>query len=431
MCRNPLPCMPRICLISPGHLSSNPRLVKEADALAMAGYEVLVIHGHSFPAYADEARAYAGRPWQVTSRVSFGALAPRWLRWKQRLRQRLTMAFCRLGLRSQALVQRAWHPASTELIRAARAVRADLYIAHYPPALPAAALAARQHGAAYAFDAEDFHLGDLPDEPRFNLQRSLLRAIELRWLPTCAFLTAASPGIAEAYATTYGLPTPTVVRNVFPLAQAPPGPTACGSVQPGPTLYWFSQTIGPDRGLECAVRALAQSHCRPHLHLRGFISSSYRDQLLSLARQLGVEQRVHLHPPAPAEQMELLASAYDVGLVAETGCTHNRRIALTNKLFTYALAGVPFLLSDLPAHRAVIAEAGKAAQLFNQADPASLAAALDGWLAAAPAVLAGARAASYRLGQEAWNWEREQTKLLQQVATVFHHHPWKREPPPR
>src|SRR4051794_40779505 len=33
----------RICLISPGHMSFNPRLVKEADALAEAGYLVHVI----------------------------------------------------------------------------------------------------------------------------------------------------------------------------------------------------------------------------------------------------------------------------------------------------------------------------------------------------------------------------------------------------
>ena len=410
--------MKSICLISPGHLSSNPRLVKEADALAAAGYEVLVITGHSFLPYTDEARTFSGRTWQLVARVPFGALAPRWLRWKQRLRQRLALALCRLGLRPQALVLLAWHPAGPELIRAACAVRADLYIAHYPPALPAAALAARRHGVAYAFDAEDFHLGDWPDQPCFNLQRLLLRTIETRWLQGCAFLTAASPGIAEAYATTYGLPSPTVVRNPFPLTQAPPGPTPCGSVQPGPSLYWFSQTIGPDRGLECAVRALALARCRPHLHLRGFLSPAYRSQLFGLARELGVEQRLHVHPPAPPEQMERLAAAHDVGLVAETGRTSNRRIALTNKLFTYALAGIPMLLSDIPAHRQVQAEAGEAVRLFCADDPASLAEALDGWLDAPPAVLVRARADAYRLGQECWNWEREQAQLLQCVQAV-------------
>lgn len=413
----------RICLISPGHLSSNPRLVKEADALAAAGHRVLVIVGHSFPAYAAEAHAFGDRPWQVVARVPFGLLAPRWLRWKQRLRQRLASALCRLGCRPLALVLRAWHPATPELIRAALAIPADLYIAHYPPALPAAALAARRHGAAYGFDAEDFHLGDVPADRRHAFQRRLLRAIEARWLPDCALLTAASPGIAEAYAATYGLPEPTVLRNVFPLAQAPPGPTPCGSLQPRPSLYWFSQTIGPERGLECAVQAVALARCRPHLHLRGFLSSTYRDQLLHLARQLGVESQLHFHAPAPPEQMERLAAGYDAGLVAETGRTPNRRIALTNKLFTYALAGLPMLLSDIPAHRRLQAEAGQAVRLFRREDPASLAEAIDGWLGASPTVLAGARAAAYQLGQQRWNWERERWQLLQAIEAVPHHRP--------
>ena len=35
----------RICLITPGHVASTPRLVKNADALAAAGYEVHVVAG--------------------------------------------------------------------------------------------------------------------------------------------------------------------------------------------------------------------------------------------------------------------------------------------------------------------------------------------------------------------------------------------------
>lgn len=411
--------MTRICLISPGHLCSNPRLVKEADALTDAGYEVLVIQGHSFPAYRDEASRFADRSWTVAARVPFGALAPIALRWKQRLCQRLAMALCRLGIRPLALVIRAWHPAASELIRAAQRVRADLYIAHYPPALPAAALAARRHGTAYAFDAEDFHLGDFPEHSRFNLERSLLQAIESRWLPGCAFLTAASPGIAEAYLATYGIPAPLVLRNVFPLAHAPPGPTTSGKVRPGPTLYWFSQTIGPDRGLECAVRALALARCAPHLHLRGFVRTNYRDHLLALAREYGVEHKLHFHLPASPHLMEELAAGYDVGLVSETGHTANRRIALTNKLFSFALAGIPMLLSDIPAHCHLISEAGKAAQLFRCDDPTSLAEALDRWLAAPPSVLAEARVAAYHLGQVHWNWEWEQTLLLDLIAATI------------
>lgn len=411
--------MARICLISPGHLTSNPRLVKEADALTEAGHQLTVISGWSFPPHQAEDRRFENRPWAQHHRVAFGALAAPHRRLWQRLRQRLARGLFRLGAHGPAVAIRAWHPAGPDLIRAARGVRADLYIAHYPAALPAAALAARAHGGRYAFDAEDFHLGDFPEEPSYDFQRQLLRTIEGRYLPGCVFTTAASPGIADAYADAYGIPLPVVLLNVFPLSHAPEGPTPRGTAIPGPSLYWFSQTIGPDRGLESAVRAIALAESKPHLYLRGFISDAYRQRLFSLARAEGVEDRLHLLPPAPPEQMERRAAAFDLGLVAETGGTPNRRIALTNKLFTYALAGIPMLLSDIAAHCQILAEAGEAAQIFHSEDPESLSEAIDHWLDAPPAVLAKARSTAFCLGQDRWNWEREQMGLLENVNAAL------------
>ena len=53
--------MARICLISPGHLTSNPRLVKEADALTEAGHVVVVISGWSFPPIVEDDQHFAQR----------------------------------------------------------------------------------------------------------------------------------------------------------------------------------------------------------------------------------------------------------------------------------------------------------------------------------------------------------------------------------
>jgi hypothetical protein len=117
--------------------------------------------------------------------------------------------------------------------------------------------------------------------------------------------------------------------------------------------------------------------------------------------------------------MVRLAALHDMGLVAETGSTPNRRIALTNKLFTYALAGIPMLLSDIPAHRQILPEVGEAANLFTVDDPSSLAKAIDHWLAAPRSLLSRARAAAFRLGQESWNWEQEQRNLTNEVAMAI------------
>ena len=276
---------PRVCILSPGHLSTNPRLIKEADALAGANYDVKVIAG-DFAHWAREAdRGFANRSWPVVRKLPFGPDAPISVRALQTLRRRSARVMVSAGLGYPAVVRAAWHPICPDLVGAAMRVPADLYIAHYPAALPAAAIAAHHHRTLYAFDAEDFHLGDLPDSRQHSTERRMVCAIEKRYIRGCAYLTAASPGIADAYAATYEIKRPTVVLNVFPRSQAPPRPTSAGTVNPGPSVYWFSQTIGPDRGLECAVRAIGRAASQPHLYLRGTQARGFVARLRAIAAE--------------------------------------------------------------------------------------------------------------------------------------------------
>src|SRR5262249_42904445 len=409
--------MARICLLSPAHLSTNPRLVKEADALADAGHAVTLIVG-DFSLWAREADKTIISGWCVAQNICFGPLAGLPTRVFQFLRRRAARALMAAGLRQPAIVRAAWHPIAPNLVTAARRVKADLYVAHYPPALPASAIAARLHKGLYAFDAEDFHLGDSPDGIAYTSERRMIRAIEERYLPGCAYVTAASPGIADAYVSSYRIKRPTVVLNVFPRAQAPTSPTPKGKAELCPSIYWFSQTIGPDRGLECAVRAIARARSKPHLYLRGSPAAGFLDLLARIAAEGGAADRLHILPPAPPAEMEQLAAVYDVGLLGETGHTPNRRIALTNKQFTYLLAGLAIVASAIPSHVSFAAEVGNAVRLYAVDDAEELAATLDG-LFENPHALAVARAAAYALGQTRYNWDVEKSVLITQVATCL------------
>lgn len=393
--------------------------MKEADALAEAGYDVSVIAA-DFALWARvEDRSFGGRQWRVAHILTFGPLAPWPSRIIQLARQRAAKLMMRAGLQQQFVVEAAWHPITPDLIAIAKRVPADLYIAHYPAALPAAAIAARHHGARYSFDAEDFHLGDAPEGPAYEVERVMLRAIERCYLPGCTYVTAASPGIADAYVEAYAIARPTVVLNVFPRAQAPSGSTPAGTAKPGPSVYWFSQTIGPERGLECAVRAIGRAKSQPHLYLRGNPAVGFTDRLRQIALESKVADRLHFLSLAAPSEMERLAASYDVGLVGEAGYTPNRRIALTNKLFSYLLAGIPVLMSDVPAHRAFAVEAGTAAKLYSAENPDSLAAALDAQLRD-PTALSNARTAAFTLGRDRFNWDVEKHILLDCVARCGH-----------
>ena len=406
--------MANVCIISPGAIGSNPRVVKEANCFAVAGHKVTVVSIRTLD-YVDalDGTILAAARWR-SKRLDFRSKRKRIV---PSLVQRSALAVQRLvGVGYGAEI--AANPFTLALSAAALRVKADLYIAHYVAALPAAAHAAAHHGAAYAFDAEDFHLGDLPDAPEHALEKRIIRAIESRYLPGTAYMTAASPLIAEAYTETYGVPLPTVILNVFPKANAPAVPTPRGSAQPGPSLYWFSQTIGAGRGLETAVEAIARARSLPHLYLRGAPAAGYEAHLRSLAARMSVADRLHFLDPAPPEELERLGAAYDLGYAGELADTRNRQIALTNKLFSYLLGGVPSLATDIPAHRQLAPQLGEAMSLFPIGDATALAMAIDRLLLD-PLRLAGARAHAWDLGQTRFNWDVEQARLTEIVGKVF------------
>ena len=407
----------RICILTPGALGSNPRVVKEAQALSTAGHSITVISTRTLDLVdRRDDDVLVSATWR-SHRLNLRRRAAAW-RLKRVLQMVSSQAFRLTGIESFA--DFGFSAFTGPINEAATRVQAELYLAHYPAALPAAARAARRYKALYAFDAEDFHLGDAPEGPGHHNARQMLRAIEDRYLPGCAYVTAASPGIADAYVDAYGIARPTVVLNVFPCDQAPKHPTPRGTAAPGPSVYWFSQTIGPERGLECAVRAIGLAQSRPHLYLRGTPAAGFLDRLRTIAAEVCAADRLHVLPPAAPSEMVRLAAVYDLGLVGEAGYTQNRGIALTNKQFTYLLAGIPAVMTGIPAHRdfVVDGEARGAVRLYPVDNPSGLATALDTLLGDA-ASLAAARAAAWQVGQKRFNWDIEQESLLGCVSAAF------------
>jgi len=397
-----------ICIVSPGNLASNPRVLKEADALHEAGHAVTAVvcdYTEALRPFDDE---IAGRvPWKVV-RVARPA-GERQIGQAARGLARLATGLG--GGVPVAVAASAYGGPVAALRRAASEVPADLYIAHYVAGLAAAADVARRRGAMLGFDAEDYHAGE---GTPFHM--SMVRTIESALLPACRHVTAAAPLIAKAYVAQCRVE-PTTVLNVFPLAMAPAQPRPA-AVQGTFKAYWFSQTIGLDRGLQSFIQAMARTRTRVTLDIRGGNRWGHGERLAALARELGVGDRINLLPMAPPEEMVRLAASYDIGLSLETDVSENRRLCLTNKIFTYLLAGVPVLLSDTPAQRALSPDLGAAQRLVSLADPAAMAATLDE-LAGSPTARAEASASAWRLGRERYNWEVEKAALLGSVARAF------------
>ncbi len=401
----------RICLVTPGQPSTNPRLVKEADALTQAGYDVQVV-ACKYQSWADKAdAAFDDRDWSIHW-LHYGSMASRPRDLWQRVRRRASKEIVGIVGTQPGLTERAFHYAIPELTRRVQQIPADLYIAHNLAALPAAYRAAQDHDAALGFDAEDFHRGELPDTPENDLDRRITADLEKRYIPRCDYVTAASEGIGTAYADVLRIEPPTTILNVFPWSEREHdvSDAALATEVPDGTrsLYWFSQTIGPDRGLEDALRALPALPDDVILSLRGQWSPGYEDAFRGQAEQLGVADRIRHLDLVPPDELIPRTAQHDVGLALEQpSVSTNRTICLTNKLFMYLLAGVPFVATDTPGQRPVVEDLPEVARLYAPG-------AVEAFSERAAELLAasGLGERALRAARERYCWEVEKEKFL-------------------
>jgi glycosyltransferase involved in cell wall biosynthesis len=402
----------RICLVTPGQPSTNPRLVKEADALCEVGADVQVV-ACKYQEWADDADdAFADRDWSVT-RLPYGLMASRLRDMWQRGRRRAARELVGLIGPQPGLTERAFHYAIPELSDLVRTIPADLFIAHNLAALPAAFRAAEDHNAKLGFDAEDFHRGELPDTHENERSRRITAALEERYIPRCDYVTAASDGIGSAYAETLDIDRPTTILNVFPWSErdhhVPPEELSREVPADRRSLYWFSQTIGPDRGLEDALHALPDLPKDVILSLRGKWSPGYEETFRARAKNLGVENRVRHLDLVPPDELVPRTAKHDVGLALEhPSVSINRAICLTNKLFTYLLAGIPFVATDTPGQRPIIDDLPEVAESYQPRQ-------VKGFAEAATKLIGaeGIREQALHAAREHYCWEVEKIAFLE------------------
>jgi hypothetical protein len=408
---------PLICLITSGHISTTPRLVKNADALVEAGYRVHVIAGVPFPpAGALDAEILADAKWDYTPAAyrsgpgAFGRKASRLLS------RKLASIWKSSGTLTAA---RAHFAGTGFMAKAAARIPAQLYLGHCLAALPVAAKAAQRRNCPYGFDIEDYHDAETEGAISDPVERRIRQILQSRLLRGCAILTCAAPLIGSKYAASYGVD-PQVVLNVFPLSQSPRVP-----IRPLPIseqrpaiFYWFSQTVGPDRGLEAAIAVMSKMRTPSELHVRGFVSPDYSASLQSTASRHGLKRRVSFLPPASPNEMARLAATADLGLSLEQSHPTNRDICLTNKIFVYLLAGIPQLLSNTKGQTALAPQLGDAAILGDLKRVEDTARQIDTFFDDS-ALVSNARNAALRLARLRFCWDLEKEILLDSVRNIL------------
>ena len=227
-------------------------------------------------------------------------------------------------------------------------------------------------GSALVYDSHELW----PDRNLRPEWRPWLLACEALFVRVADRVVMTSPAHAEVLARRYRVPEPTVVRNIPERAtESRPAPAVRDGRPEGERLAIYVGGLQPGRGIEQAIRALALVD-GARLRLLGPAAPEYRAGLEALAGTLGLADRVEFAAPVAPEQVLDAVRGSDVGLALFQPVCLNHRLLLPNKLFEYALAGVPVVGSDLPMISRFIREHG----LGVTVDPADV-----------PAVAAGLR----------------------------------------
>ncbi len=401
--------MARILVVSSGSPCRNPRPVKEAGALGRAGHDVTLLTISESPELdAQELAITTGAPFR---HESVGRGVGRGGRLAQRIGTRLAVQATIAGFESLRALGSA-----AALRRRVRGFGADLTIVHneIPHAIGCELL---RGGARVAADFEDWHSEDLLPSDRRGRPLGKMREVEQCLLRQAVYVSTTSHALGAGLHERYGGTVPVVITNSFPLQ---PDPRRGVAGEP-PAFFWFSQTIGPGRGLEefCAAWSLTTQPSR--LVLLGNQRPGFDRQLLAALPE-HFRTRVSFLPLVSASELPGVIARHDIGLALEQSSIANRDLTITNKILQYLNAGLVLVASRTRGQQEVLARVPGAGIMVDLIPSHTLAEQLDRLLADRAGLAAMSRAA--RTGAETtYCWEQEAPRLVQQVEIALRDRP--------
>jgi glycosyltransferase involved in cell wall biosynthesis len=446
--------------------SRDTRVLREADALAAAGHDVVLVArvaaGGPLPMQERrpsgarlvrilrdgglEARwrnvqQRAGYPWRAR-----GVLARGWLRdlqsgpsgWCHAGAKLLAMlvalpwfayrlvAYALLGDRPPGLRRRGqldyvmtWRRSVYPWAHAATGVApgADVHHGHDVTGLAAAVAAAKRTGAMVVYDSHELYLESGQHARQGALARYWMRSLERRLARHAVALVTVNETLEEILRRNLGFTRSVVVHNAPPRWTPPvPAPDLLRErlgLPPEARIALYHGGLAEVRGL----RQLVEAVLRPgmddvHLVFLGY--GPLRDELAAHAADPGSGGRVHLLDAVPPDELAAWVASADVGVMPNQPATENERLSTPNKLFESMAVGLPVVSSDFPERRRIILgdPAGPLGAVCDPTSPEAIASAIRSILDLPTAEFAALRSRILSAAHERWNWETESARLV-------------------
>lgn len=147
-------------------------------------------------------------------------------------------------------------------------------------------------------------------------------------------------------------------------------------IKDGPVLLYHG-TVARRFGLHVSIKAVAELRKRmpaTKLCIYGKYDPSYREELRDLVRRLDLEDNVEIGGYLPTEKINEAIGKSDFGVVSYLNDPF-MNLALSTKIFEYVCMGMPVVASRLDSIKSVFDE--ESIRYFNPGDPLDLAAKIE------------------------------------------------------
>jgi glycosyltransferase involved in cell wall biosynthesis len=405
-----------VVIVSGLELISNPRVFKEAKCLSENGFDVTVLMSiHDAESLSLSKELLQGTLFD--HRVVFDGAS------RDALEQIKVFSYRIIGKLARTLHSIFGWESPLQLgnqviplLFAARSKAADLYIVHAEQALFVGCELLKD-GKKVAIDVEDWYSEDGLPEDRAHRPLALIRRYERTLLQSCCYASTTSEALSKSLASHYQCTPPKVIFNTFAFAEREliDGQRKDRQDSKLPSVTWFSQTVGPGRGLELLVAAINLIEFELELHIRGTPRPGFQEYLLAKVDERK-KSGVFFHAQVPQKELLSRIAEHDVGFAGELNDCMNKNLTIANKAFEYMRAGLAVIASDTSGHRE-LAENAEGFLLYQQNDAAGLARVITEFMLS-PEMLANAREENVTQAESRYSWEVDCVKLLRLVKAA-------------
>lgn len=316
---------PRCVLVSRPPVAGYPPAIYQAELLAREGFEVIV--------------------GDTGSTSEFRAAVP-----DERISHRsLLRAATSGGLRRRVQRMLVFRSAAFRLVRE---LRPTLTIAYDPEACAAVRHAPRQAGGLLAW-----HFHEMWEPGGKSLATNLALRYTRRNISRPDIVIIPDEQRADVFVRETGFPRSRifVVMNCPRLSRTAAVAARC--VQQEARLVVYNGSVGPNHGLETAIRSLVRWPSDARFVIKGNARPSYDEELRKLSRDIGVSDRVSRLPFSPGFA-EYAGAEIGWTVLEPVSQNWTYSAGASNKRFECMAAGIPQITDDTEATKTFMADVG-------------------------------------------------------------------------